>query len=188
VRDGRDVLVSYYHHQLIWNEKNKKNKHDVQYHRDKLNFKDVHDIKNNMLSYMRYAYEHVPPKFVRFVFPGSWHDYNNIWLRKMAVSDNIYLVRYEDLLEDTYKTVKELLIRFYNISEIDEDRLHAIVDKFSFENQTKRKKGEESKKSFLRKGIRGDWKNYFNEESKEQFKRYSQNILIELGYEDNNNW
>lgn len=51
-----------------------------------------------------------------------------------------------------------------------------------------RKKGEEDKKSHYRKGVSGDWKNYFAEMHKEEFKKHYGEGLIRLGYESGNKW
>ncbi len=188
VRDGRDVLISFYHHQLIWNEKNKSEPHNVHYHRKEVGFDNYENVKENILQYMEYSYEHRLSKFRRFVFPGNWYEYNNTWLQKMENDERIYLVRYEDLLENTQNTLQKLLENFFDIPEVDEEHLKSVIHRFSFENQTKRKKGEENTKSFLRKGVRGDWKNYFGEKEKEEFKKYSQDLLVRLGYEHTNEW
>ena len=188
VRDGRDVLISFYHHQLVWNDKNQKEAHNVNYHRKEVGFADYENVQRNILAYMKYSYEHKLSKFRRFVFPGNWQEFNNTWLEEANSNTNIYMVRYEDLLEDTALTLEKLLTNFFNITDVDKDRLDAVVNKFSFENQTKRKQGEESTKSFLRKGIRGDWKNYFQEEEKAAFKKYVGSLLVRLGYEKNNDW
>jgi hypothetical protein len=66
--------------------------------------------------------------------------------------------------------------------------LKNIVEKYSFENQSKRKRGVENRKSFLRKGIAGDWKNYFNKEAREIFYHYGGNALILAGYEKDDSW
>jgi hypothetical protein len=42
--------------------------------------------------------------------------------------------------------------------------------------------------SHRRKGIVGDWRNYFTEELKVQFKALYGNVLIETGYEKNLDW
>jgi hypothetical protein len=39
-----------------------------------------------------------------------------------------------------------------------------------------------------RKGIAGDWKNVFTERDKAVFKEAAGNLLIELGYEKDDNW
>ena len=62
------------------------------------------------------------------------------------------------------------------------------MDKYFFRKLYGRKEGEENNNSFLRKGIVGDWKNYFNKESKKVFKEYAGRELIKLGYEKDFKW
>lgn len=188
VRDGRDVYVSFYYHQLKWSDKNRLDPKTVTYTRKNLPFEDYDDISNNLPEYLKYSFTHVPSKMHYFNFPGHWADYNNKWRNKqIAGNSNVYMLKYEDLLEDTEGTMRDMLINFFDI-EVDEQRLKDIVNKFSFENQAKRKKGVEDTNSFLRKGIAGDWKNYFNEDAKRIFKKYAGNALIDFGYEKDENW
>lgn len=188
VRDGRDVYVSFYYHQLIWSNKNKLDPKTVTYTRKQLRLEDYNNVKKNMPEYLEYSFTHTPSKAHYFNFPGNWANYNNKWKEELNHNKgNIYLLKYEDLLHNTESTMRSLLSDFFEL-EIDEQRLAEVVHKFSFENQTKRKKGEEDTGSFLRKGIVGDWKNYFNEDAKNIFKTYAGKELIELGYEDDLNW
>lgn len=188
VRDGRDVLVSLYYHQLLWNEKNKLSPKDVLYHRSKVPFDDYENVKKNMGAFIRYTFEDKPSKLQHFTYMGNWYDYNRTWLKKTHNSKNIYLVKYEDLLTAPHGTLHSMFRDFFDMQKIDELLLNDVVFKFSFENQTKRKKGQENKSSFLRKGIQGDWKNYFGDEDKELFKKYTKTLLIDLGYEKDSNW
>ena len=48
--------------------------------------------------------------------------------------------------------------------------------------------GEENKLSHYRKGIHGDWKNYFTPRLKEMFLDKMGDLLIRLGYESDNSW
>jgi len=68
------------------------------------------------------------------------------------------------------------------------EELKEIVTKYSFKNQTKREPGQEDKKSFLRKGIAGDWKNHFSKEACQVFDHYAGKELILLDYEKDHNW
>ena len=52
---------------------------------------------------------------------------------------------------------------------------------------TKRNPGEEAK-SFIRKGIAGDWKNKFSPEACEMFNKYAGGALIKVGYEKDDSW
>ena len=53
---------------------------------------------------------------------------------------------------------------------------------------TGRQPGEEKKTSFFRKGIVGDWRNYFCQRAKKVFDFYAGAYLIKLGYEENHAW
>ncbi len=189
VRDGRDVMVSLYYHQLIWNEKNKLNPKDVTYHRKQTGFEDFDDVAGNMPDFIRYTFTEEPSKFQHFTYMGNWASFNSKWIAEMEKGKgNIYLLRYEDLLTDTYGTIAKMLEEFFDIPEVSASRLEEVVQKYSFENQAKRKQGEEKKNSFLRKGISGDWKNYFDDPSKEAFKSHAGEVLIKLGYEKDQSW
>ena len=188
VRDGRDVLISLYYHHLVWNDKNKLSPKDVIYHRSNLPFDDYDDIKANLAEFITYTFNHKPSRLKHFTFMGNWFDYNQSWLNEMNTNDNIYMIRYEDLLDDTEASILKLLKEFFKIYDIDREHLKNVINEFSFENQSRRKKGEENKNSFLRKGIKGDWKNYFGVKERELFKQYTNDLLVRLNYEKDNNW
>ena len=61
-----------------------------------------------------------------------------------------------------------------------------------FKKKTNRKPGHENKNSFFRKGVSGDWRNYFDSECVEFFRNEKQgrwnSILIKMGYENQPNW
>lgn len=93
------------------------------------------------------------------------------------------IVKYEDLISDTVTTMKGM------VDNPDEGKLRATVEKFDFEATTKRKPGDEVKSAFARKGIRGDWKNHFNDEkSKKIIKPIVNRHLIRWGYEADEDW
>ncbi len=54
--------------------------------------------------------------------------------------------------------------------------------------QSGRFPGQENKKSFMRKGLVGDWHNYFTQEARELFAHYAGDELILLGYEQDQTW
>lgn len=188
VRDGRDVMVSLYHHQLLWNEKNKLSPKDVHYHRKNVPFDDFENVKKNMAAFIKYSFEHRPSKWQQFTFMGNWFEFNQAWLSEKNRNTNVHLVRYEDLLENTEKTLFQLLQSLQLSNAIDHEKVKEIILTYSFQNQAKRNQGEEDAHSFLRKGIHGDWKNYFGPEECALFKHYTKNMLVDLGYESNNNW
>ncbi len=188
VRDGRDVMISLYHHQLIWNEKNKLNPKKVDYYRKESGFDNFEDVKENMGAFIDFSFTHRPSKLQHFTYQGNWQEFNAAWLEEMGKNDNIFLITYEELLEDTSKAMRRLITDFFKEKEVDADRLKKVVEKFSFERQTNRQKGDENASSFLRKGISGDWKNYFGDEEKRKFKNHTGDMLVALGYENDVNW
>lgn len=188
LRDGRDIMVSSYFHHLVWNDKNKKDPKLVNYYRNNLPFDDYSDIHKNLAAYIEFLFTDKPSKFVFFNYPGNWKDYNQEWLEVKNHQNNISLIKYEDMLADTYGEMSKLLKSTIPNMQVNPEHLQTIVDQYSFENQTQRKPGEENTNSFLRKGISGDWKNYFNEEAKQVFKKYAGQMLIDLNYEKDENW
>ncbi len=67
--------------------------------------------------------------------------------------------------------------------------LLSLVYMNRFEAKSKgRKMGEESVKSHYRKGVAGDWINHFDDELLDIFKSKYNNVLLNMGYEKNENW
>jgi len=165
LRDGRDVLTSYYFHlfyrlQIIESQ----------------NFQNIEDIKKNM------------PKYLDLYFnkklgnKNVWHSHVLYWLPKIKI-----VVRYEDLLNNTYETLKNLIEKIDNNHAV-EFRLNEAIHENNFKKLAKRERGKENRMSSYRKGIIGDWENYFNKESARIFNDYAGTTLVNLGYEKDDSW
>lgn len=176
VRDGRDVMVSAYYH--IFHQSDIFPPEVYELYRKRCPFDDYQAIEANLPKFIEYMFTIENKKIMH----SNWKEFNQSWLDKSA-----QLIKYEDLLIDA-PTILAEAIQQTTQSKIDLERLTKIVDKYSFENQTKRKRGEEITSSFLRKGIAGDWKNKFTPEAKQVFNYYAGDMLIRLGYEKNNDW
>lgn len=177
LRDGRDVMVSAYFHFLFDNSHNQTR--GVAQHRKKLRLENYEDVISNMPSFIKYMFEDYSKQNRHF----SWSE---IIRNTNQYENKICSIKYEELLEDPIKCLKRVLY-FYNFSSND-NLLSDVVEKYSFKKLANRNPGEENRASFVRKGISGDWKNYFNETSCEVFKNYAGEELIMAGYEENNNW
>lgn len=173
-RDGRDVMVSWYHQQLIPHEWNRR---QVARSRRELPLKDYEDVRANLPAFIEYA-------FTSPHSPGfSWTDFVRRWCwRSGAVH-----VRYEDLRRDAAGELRRV-VRELTGRELGPGRAAAIAEEFSFERQAGRSSGEEDKGSFLRKGVVGDWRNQFSPEAREVFDRYAGEELVLLGYERDRRW
>lgn len=100
---------------------------------------------------------------------------------------NIMEIKFEELL----KYPLEYFERIFDFLQLPvKSRLLArVVRQEGFQRRTGgRKPGQEDVHSHLRKGVHGDWKNYFTEDHKIYFKKKWGNMVVDLGYESHNNW
>jgi hypothetical protein len=180
IRDGRDAAVSLVHHR--WN-------HAAQ-------DGGIYALKPEELRKRR-AYRENPGEAGESIFPErmlenlavDWKDRT-----RRAMQDGRSLlgaryaeVRYEDLLQRPHEEVRRLF-EFLGADASDE-MVRSCVEAASFERLSKgRERGEEDSSSFFRKGIAGDWRNVFTEEDRRTFKEAAGEMLVELGYERDNDW
>ena len=183
IRDGRDQAVSMLHH--VWNRSTDQG--------------GVQTLKPGEFE-RREAYRKDPKKLLQAgegVFTEerlrgaarSW----NARVGKTAedgpalLGPNYTEVRYEDLLERPDEEVRRLA-RFLG-ADTSEKAVQQAIDSASFERLSKgRERGQEDTSSFYRKGVAGDWTNYFTERDKEIYKEEAGKLLIRLGYERDLDW
>jgi lipopolysaccharide transport system ATP-binding protein len=102
------------------------------------------------------------------------------------INDDAFLIRYEDLIADEVGGF-EKIVDHCRIP-VSRERLHEIIHYNRFEAVTGRHPGEEDVQAHQRKGISGDWRNYFSLSVKEKFKSRFGDVLIKTGYESDLNW
>jgi hypothetical protein len=173
-RDGRDVMVSWYHQQLIEHEWNRV---QVARSRRELPLKDYNDVYGNLPAFIENAFTrpHSPP--------FSWADFVRRWHGR----ERTVHVRYENLRLDTPGELRRIVGELTG-DNLSPERASEIAEEFSFERQSGRHSGEEDRGSFLRKGVVGDWRGRFGREAREVFDRYAGDELILLGYERDRSW
>ncbi len=117
-------------------------------------------------------------------------DFLRCRLQSWGLYQHAHCVRYEALLSDPVGELQQVLM-FLGVRR-NKARIDEAYRKLSFKHQTGRDPGTEDPSAFLRKGIAGDWVNYFDEEIKRVFKTCCSgawnDLLIELGYEENCDW
>jgi hypothetical protein len=174
-RDGRDVLVSWYHHCLFPNDRY--NAVLVERTRKELPFADYEDVRGNLPAFLKYAFEcQRHPGF-------SWAEFVRRWAPRQDAVHTSYEALRRDTAGELARISHELAGR-----ELDGEKAARIAEEFSFARQSGRKPGQEDKGSFIRKGIVGDWRNQFTREAREVFDRYAGEELILLGYETDHAW
>jgi len=163
VRDGRDVIVSFY------------------YYLNKFRPTDT-GRRTRLREWIQDMFEKA--RFSRFVATRAADWANDVRL-SLALKPDL-VVRYEDLNRNPVETLRDVFSKM-NLP-VEPQVIDRCVATFSFERMAGRLKGQEDNKSFFRKGIVGDWTEKFRDKDKETFKRIAGNVLQELGYENNADW
>jgi hypothetical protein len=103
---------------------------------------------------------------------------------------NILEIKMEDLLHDENEQFFRIFSFLGLFSEaLTQNEIKDILATESFVKKTKgRKQGDEDPRHHYRKGIAGDWKNYFKDIHKDYFKSKYQFLLEKLDYEKNDEW
>jgi hypothetical protein len=124
-------------------------------------------------------------------FYGFVDSYAKGWSAKVVkfrkafanLPERYHEVRYEDLSNAPTRTIKGLF-GFLGVADddalIEEISAASTFEKFS----GGRERGKESKESFYRKGVAGDWHNHFDEKARRIFTTNAGETLVSLGYSD----
>jgi hypothetical protein len=109
-------------------------------------------------------------------------------IQKTWCESNEPLIRYEDLLINDLAILEKTLIDDCKLP-VSRVVLKEAVLANRFESMTKgRSRGNEDIMAHQRKGIAGDWRNYFSEVVKKKFKDYYGDLLLAFGYEHDYRW
>lgn len=180
VRDGRDVMVSLFHHRC-------RNLLYTPYLRDLYREKlgedlDVREIKSQLGSFIELEHHHR-----RYGVQVSWNDFTDKAFGRAEHDDGSVVVKYEDLVRVPESTVHEI-IGALKRKEIPHERLKHIIG-FHDKKWSQTIDGSTGEKgTFVRKGVVGDWRNVFTSESGEVFSQYGNKSLLKFGYESDEKW
>ena len=167
-RDGRDVMVSWYFHAVVGNELASKRRREAL--RARLGIETPEDVRTNLPRFIEHAMTDArQPRFTWPAFADAW-----------AGRDDAIHVRYEDLLADAAGELRRVAAALNR--PIEPERAARVAEGLNFKAQTGRASGEENAKSYLRKGVAGDWRNHFSDEAEAVFERHAGEALRRLGY------
>ena len=181
-RDGRDVMVSLYFHQvrMFANDSNPRRTRELRETFRRLYGPD-HDPSD-----IRAAL----PKFIEFEMTErdtlrgwNWAEHIRHW----AGRDRVAYVRYEDLLADTATELHRAMVEL-NAPQQDARLAEIATERYEFSLSSGRTDGAEDPSSFLRKGIAGDWKQHFTREAAEVFEHHAGDVLLEREYVSSRDW
>ena len=103
------------------------------------------------------------------------------WINAADDTDKIKIFRYEDLARDNFTFLRQLF-DYLNIV-MPENRFLSLYNRHKFEKHSgRRKQGDEDQYSHYRKGISGDWQNYFDRPTERHFRQRTGDLLEVLGY------
>jgi hypothetical protein len=114
---------------------------------------------------------------------ADWESFDaqRSWMRQSEDRDRIRVFRFEDLAADERSFLVNLFE--YLDVEIPADQFESFYHRHRFETITQgRDKGTVDVQSNFRKGVPGDWKNHFDEQTLDHFKKITGNLIDELGY------
>jgi lipopolysaccharide transport system ATP-binding protein len=111
----------------------------------------------------------------------------NATIQRSWVGSSDPLIRYEDLLADDLGILEPLFLNHCGM-RIAPEALRAAIVANRFEARSGRKRGDEDTSSHERKGVAGDWRNYFTDKLASKFKELYGDLLIATGYESNDRW
>lgn len=153
IRDGRDGIVSGWHHNLT---------------RGSAEFRQQFPT---LADYAAYFGEH---HWVRYIRAGQ------VFAR--VYPDRIHEMRYERLQEDPEGAVKGVL-EFLGLSAEQADVQRCVAAGSFSRLSGGRRQGQEDAGSHFRKGVVGEWREMFDSETKRRFEEVAGGVLRELGYE-----
>lgn len=173
VRDGRDVVISGFHHLksqfLAGGGSSKHRKY----------YKSI-DLEAPLVELLPSFIEHS----VKHPWACKYHWGDHVKAYFKASNSKVEMVHYEKLLADPAATLTELIEKLSN-AEADIERVRDTVNRYSFARQSG---GKEQKDSYFRKGKKGDWRNHFDRNSAELFQKHFGEALVLAGYEADGSW
>lgn len=181
-RDARDVMVSMYFHQMLVRDSGDPRARSILQRRHTKLFGpsfDPANVRANLPRFMEFEFVH--PYSVR----EPWADHVRGWLE--VERSGVALVSYEELLRDCKRSMTSLLGGL-EVSHVNEEILELSIDRWAFRRTSGRQAGVEDRRSFARKGVAGDWRNFFTLDAAQVVDAFAGEVLAELGYVSNSNW
>ena len=183
LRDGRDVMISFYHHRIRTMDGHRSPRQGARVrrlmeHRFGNSF-DPADISNNLAGFIEMEFDG------KFGHGTPWHRHVEQWTdgvkKNRAGRNHVGVVRYEDLLTDP---VDSLGAAFETVlgARFEPWIIETAIKRFDFQRRTGRQPGSEDRTSFLRKGTSGQWPDVFTRDAGEVMERRAGDLLRRLGY------
>lgn len=165
VRDPRDVVMSYSDH-LQQNHS---------------------DVVQSLLNSNTFEEGTIDNKKYNFTLLGSWGDHYSSWKNYTGI--NVLIIKYEDLVSNTFLTFEKILKYLSSIIQIklDKDKINECIKITKFDNlkNLERKDGFDERGNgefFFRIGKVGDWKTKLDDKLVKKIEEKFFKEMVELDY------
>lgn len=129
------------------------------------------------------------------VIYGSWFDHVSGWL-SLKDQTNILVMSYEGMLQDPRGSIVKIC-KFLG-RDLDDAAINTVVENTSFKNLKNNQMSnytlvpnefiDQRKGTFFRKGISGDWKNYFTIAQNEEFDKIFEEKMKHFNLKEQFGW
>jgi LPS sulfotransferase NodH len=174
VRDGRDVMTSGVFH---WMQKS---------------IEGARPVTGDQRRRAVFVDGQVQQPLSRFFTDHDIDLWGQSWLEPIEAvrkhgPENVLQIRYEDMITDQFEVLRQICVHVG--AQPSSSVLRTCVKHSSFERMSGgRRAGEADPKAHVRKGVAGDWRNYFTRHDGELFERICGQQLLRLGYTENSGW
>ena len=108
-------------------------------------------------------------------------------IKKAKNTHKVKIVSYESLLNNTKGVLTDCLL--FLAASTKPTIIDNCIETGSFKTMSNgRVSGQAKADAHIRKGVSGDWKNYFTYKDGQLFNEIAGEALVEFGYEENSNW
>lgn len=165
MRDPRDIVVSWYFSTAY--------SHPIKNKKDKLYNLRNELIKLSITDGLIFS--------IQYLNSVGLFDALRSWKENENELDELKIFKYENLSGANGLEYFKNFFRFLDINLLNKE-IKLLINKYSFKNLSGRDKGQENINSKYRKGIPGDWRNYFNNKIENVFNKNSVNLTEYLNY------
>lgn len=164
IRDLRDTLVSGY-----------------------FSLRNTHEVPNSMMAKTRQVLQRLSTEDGLLYFAQTWLGANAV-IQRSWIEAGEPVIRFEEFIDNPTITAGRMLREFWGLDVNDATVLELMARHTFTRYSGGRRPGEEDSGSHYRKGVAGDWRNYFTPKITRLIKMLYGDILILTGYEKDSKW